>query len=308
MERSRVGDLGEPLEQLIARHDTRNSLLSEVRASDPSLIRVFPKKKDSGEHRLIAAPSPRLKRLQADINKLLSQSLKWPRCVRGGVRGRSHESHAQAHVGKRWLLTIDIRHFFPSVKYSHLATVYRALGVREHHLDDMIRVSMNGDSLAQGFPHSSTLANLVLLPVDHELQRAARRIRIDYTRYIDDIAVSSGHDLNWMKGTAAQVLDRFGFSLNKDKSHCIANSGRQIVGGLIVNERLRPTKEYRRKVKDDIERCLNGEVDVIAAREGKLHDEIPAMLRGRIGHLERYGLCPRKAEKLHNRVRGIQLG
>ena len=54
---------------------------------------------------------------------------------------------------------------------------------------------MNMHALPQGSPCSPILSNMVCINLDRRLSGLARRFRVDYTRYADDMTFSSDHSV-----------------------------------------------------------------------------------------------------------------
>jgi len=95
--------------------------------------------------------------------------------------------------------------------------------------------------LPHGAPTSPALANLAAYRLDVRLTALAASWRGQYTRYADDIALSG--DRGWHP-RALQILDIVeeiarseGFRLNARKTAVLPRAGRQLLGGLVVNQR-----------------------------------------------------------------------
>ena len=71
--------------------------------------------KRSGGKRLIMAPKRRLKMVQRKLLELLVEKLPVSEHAHAFRRGRSIRTGAEPHVGKRFVLKLDLKEFFPSV-------------------------------------------------------------------------------------------------------------------------------------------------------------------------------------------------
>lgn len=189
--------------------------------------------------RVISAPVEPLKRTQRGLNQLL-EPLSLSASVHGFRRGRSIVTGAKAHLGARALINVDLADFFHSVDRSRVVrTLRRSLVGR---LVDETE-DLSGDEaealvqlistlatwpvdgrpapvLPQGAPSSPFLANLAARPLD----AAVRAFLADtpgeyvYTRYADDLSVSSHHELHRsMLGALLQVVAREGWRVNDRK-------------------------------------------------------------------------------------------
>jgi len=149
----------------------------------------------SKKTRMIDAPCPHLKLIQrAVLDKLLT--LVTPHdAAMAFVRGRSIVINARRHHGASHLFTTDIRSFFSSVKTAHVEDM---LKTRFPHFsrdfcEEIVGLVTHGGQLPQGAPTSPHIANLVMLSFDELCKVEADRLNAVYTRYADDICVSS-HD------------------------------------------------------------------------------------------------------------------
>ncbi len=75
--------------------------------------------------------------------------------------------------------------------------------------------------LPQGAPTSTGVANLVALDMDHNIMsminRAAPSFR--YTRFVDDITISTNTDIRTYSDSIYNIIRSFGFDVSKPKTH-----------------------------------------------------------------------------------------
>ena len=105
--------------------------------------------------------------------------------------------------------------------------------------------------LPQGAPTSPTITNIVCRKLDRRLQGLAKRHGLRYTRYADDLTFSSDHDAYAPDGPFRQQLNAIiedeGFRQNLSKVRLQRDTERQMVTGLVVNDRVNVVPGY---VKD----------------------------------------------------------
>jgi RNA-directed DNA polymerase len=77
--------------------------------------RPFARKVESKKPRLIDRPIDLLKAIQGRIDAGILKSLVLPEHLLGGVRGKSIVDNVERHRNARYLVTIDIKNFFPSI-------------------------------------------------------------------------------------------------------------------------------------------------------------------------------------------------
>lgn len=76
--------------------------------------------------RQITAPSRRLKYRQRKILRELENKFEVSRLCHGFVAGRSPKTNAEKHLGKKYILNIDIKNFFPNCTYEKLERAFIA--------------------------------------------------------------------------------------------------------------------------------------------------------------------------------------
>tara|TARA_B100000700_G_scaffold262585_2_gene299224 strand:+ start:2983 stop:3744 length:762 start_codon:yes stop_codon:yes gene_type:complete len=204
--------------------------------------------------RWIEAPSHELKELQRDILDKLLYKLEPTEFSHGFLPDRSIVSNAQAHVGREWVVTADIKDFFPSITSAQVTTVLAELHLspeRQHIITEL--VTRKG-RLPQGAPTSPHLSNLVVRGLDRELGS----LGWTYTRYADDLTFSGDGDTQDLLFKATQRVRRHGFKLAPKKTRVMPRHQRQVVTGLTVNEKVSVPKPLRRKLRAMIHNIDNG--------------------------------------------------
>jgi RNA-directed DNA polymerase len=113
--------------------------------------------------------------------------------------------------------------------------------------------------LPQGAPTSPALASLCAYALDARLSAAARAAGATYTRYADDLLFSGGADFarraSRFAPLVAGIAQDEGFVVNHRKTRMMPRGGRQLVGGLVVNERPRARRGDYDRVKAILHNC-----------------------------------------------------
>lgn len=224
----------------------------------------------SGAVRVLEAPKRRLKAIQRLVLDEIVGRIPPHDAAHGFRVGRSVGSYAAPHAGQAVVVRLDLEGFFASVTVGRVYGVLRAAGYPEpvaHCLAGLMTTVLPlrawqgvprpadpglldahwrlGRRLAvphlpQGSPTSPALANLVAFRLDVRLTALAASWGARYTRYADDLALSGGR--SWLRGTSRilDVVDDIvrdeGFRLNQRKTAVLPRAGRQVLGGLVVNE------------------------------------------------------------------------
>lgn len=197
-------------------------------------------KKANGGLRKICEPNRELKEEQARILEVLNQ-YPFPDCVHGFVPGRDILSNASRHLAQRYVLNIDIKDFFGSVKLEgfdriRLALERSGLEVDEDHLK---RCCFWRGCLPQGAPTSPVLANLYVNTLDHVFSSYAMDQGMRWSRYADDGTFSGPDRLKLYKDDVLDFVDNwlrvFSLERNIKKTKLMPYYQRQMVTGILVN-------------------------------------------------------------------------
>jgi hypothetical protein len=256
--------------------------------------------------------SPRLKALQ---RRILHEILDWipvHEAAHGFVRGRSARSHAAPHAGRRVVVRLDLEDFFAAVTGGRVYGIFRTAGYPEsvaHALTGLctnvvpLSASVPGHyrlsrrlaspHLPQGAPTSPALANLAAFRLDRRLVGLAAAVDARYSRYADDLVLSSDRHLRTPETMIARIAADEGFRVNAGKTRVMGRGTRQTVTGIVVNAHPNvPRGEY-----DTLKATLHR-----AVHDGPAGLD-PSQLLGRIAWVE--SLNPARGAKLRTRVAAI---
>ena len=155
--------------------------------------RDFVIRKRSGRERLIEAPADSVDILQTKLLRILELVYKPRPAAQGFVQGRSIVSNALRHVGKSYVLNIDLKDFFPSIHFGRVRGLFMAqpYGVGAPASRFLAQLCCSQGKLPQGAPTSPIVSNMICSKLDGDLQKLAKKYRCTYTRYADDITFST---------------------------------------------------------------------------------------------------------------------
>ena len=263
-----------------------------------SHYQYFSLKKKTGGLREIAAPMPRIKRVQYRILDGLLQKVPVHDAAHGFVGGKSVLSNAIPHTGQAIVINLDVKDFFPSVGWRRVKGIFRQLGYSEQAatLLSMLctelpvsPVKIDGQQwlvaradrrLPQGAPTSPALTNLLCFGMDKRLQQLAQRLGFRYTRYADDLTFSAADPkapVGKLLWRVSKLMTAEGLTLHPDKQRVMRAHQRQEVTGIVVNQHPslnRDTLHRFRSLLNKLEKQgpaglhWNGNTDVLRAAEG----------------------------------------
>ena len=230
--------------------------------------------KSGGGERKICAPTDALKRLQRRLSDILydcrdeieSQTVRRP-LSHGFRRDLSIITNARQHKRRRYVLNLDLKDFFPTFNFGRVRGFFirnRDFGLNEKIATIIAQIACFENALPQGSPCSPVIADLIAHLLDVRLAQVARRHKLTYSRYADDITFSTGQkifpsslaapakpeDAIWELGPGlSKQIEKSGFAVNPKKTRMQFNMSRQIVTGLTVNSKVNIRPEYYRRAR-----------------------------------------------------------
>lgn len=230
-------------------------------------------KKDGGL-RKIDAPIDKLKTLQRRIANILyacrdqidSESNLNP-ISHGFRRNLSIISNAKPHQGRRYVLNLDLQDFFPSFNFGRVRGYFiknKHFELNEDVATVIAQIACYQNSLPQGSPCSPIIADMIAQILDVRLVQLAKKYRLTYSRYADDLTFSTNQKTfpteiaqrtgesgpEWILGPSLiSSVSKCGFSVNTTKTRMQYRNSRQLVTGLTVNKKVNIRPEYYRQAR-----------------------------------------------------------
>jgi hypothetical protein len=284
-----------------------DELLSLAQRAD-SLYRVAKSitKPDGSIRNTYDAQAP-LKAVHRRIKNQILDHVVYPSYLTGSIKGSDYKANASLHTSARIVINEDISGFFPSTSAEHVFNIWHGLfGFSQEVSQCLTQLTTRQGELPQGAITSSFLANLVFWQDEPTLHARFAAEGLVYSRYVDDIAVSSKTFLSNQEKSEVMrkiygMLLKHGYQPKRAK-HEISTSGtRMEVTKLSINAKPGLGKavygKTRAAVHDIEQRIANGEV--LSFERGPY-----AQAMGRVLHLERFH--PGKAAPLKKRLLALQ--
>lgn len=234
---------------------------------------TFKIKKKGGEDREIKAPTPLLKEAQRRLSDLLYACRREIEAERGGAishgfrKGYSIVTNAQPHKCRRFVLNLDLENFFPTFTFQRVRGYFikdASFALNPKVATVIAQIACDGVALPQGSPCSPIISDLVGQILDLRLVRLAKKHRVTYSRYADDLTFSTnqrifptalaaqhpGNTSEWLLGEELiQRIENTDFKINHQKTRMHCRGSRQLVTGLTVNAKVNIRSEYYRKAR-----------------------------------------------------------
>ncbi len=216
----------------------------------------FVMKKRDGESREIFAPKPCLQAVQRRILDDLLQQVKLNSHAQGFRKKRSILTNARFHIGKQAVIKMDLKEFFPSITFDRVAGMFASLGYPRRVAILLTKLVTHGGRLPIGAPTSPAVSNIICRRLDQRFAGLAEKKDFDYSRYADDITVSSDNKrINNMIPLFKEMIRDEGFEINEAKLRILRNGGQQKITGIVTNTKPNIDKKEIRKLRAVIHNC-----------------------------------------------------
>jgi hypothetical protein len=230
--------------------------------------------KKSGGTREICAPIEPLKSLQRRLANVLYACCdeidkeSGLRSLSHGFRkGHSIVTNARPHHRRRYVLNLDLKDFFPTFNFGRVRGFFiknKAFELNKKVATLIAQIACHENALPQGSPCSPIIADLLAHLLDVRLAQLAKKERVTYSRYADDLTFSTNQKqfpaalaaradedgAEWVLGDPlVSRIENAGFAINPAKTRMQCRTSRQLVTGLTVNVKVNIRPEYYLKAR-----------------------------------------------------------
>jgi RNA-directed DNA polymerase len=258
--------------------------------------------KKTGGIRNISAPKRSLALAQKWVLDQILDKLTTEPPAHGFIKDRNVVTNATPHIGKKLVVNLDLKDFFPTVTFRRVQGLFHKLGYSDHvstvlallctepprvatELDGKVfYVALAQRVLPQGACTSPAITNALCRRLDRRLGGLARRYHATYTRYADDLTFSLDDEkgLSALLSRVRAVVKDEGFIEHEDKTHVMRRSGRQEVTGVVVNAKASLPREERRQLRAML---FNAAKHGLASQNREQRPDFAAYLRGKVAYL-----------------------
>jgi RNA-directed DNA polymerase len=278
--------------------------------------------KKSGGQRMLAAPQPELAATQEWILTNILEKIPTHDAAHGFVAGRSTVSNATPHVNRDVVVNTDLRDFFPSITFPRVAGLFRQLGYspaaatilallctdaprrKVVYAGKPFFVAAGPRALPQGACTSPAISNLVARRLDSRLTGIARKLGWTYTRYADDLSFSADADaakqIGYVLARVRHIGQDEGFAVNETKTRVLRQANRQLVTGVVVNDRPGVDRVTVRRLRAILHRA---KYEGLAAQNREKLPHFEAWISGMIAYI--HMVNPKQAVPLRDALSAV---
>jgi RNA-directed DNA polymerase len=234
---------------------------------DSKRYKTRPFIKRNGTVRLIAIPHSTLKMIQRRLLLELEKLYRPHSRAFAYIKGRGIRANATTHLGRRHIFSVDIKDFFDQINFGRVRGRLMAApyGLSNSIATTIARLTTFDNKLPFGGPTSPIISNMICSGLDADLGKLGRDTGSFYTRFADDMVFSTqksrfAHQIAQLVDEDGvgkiipgpdldQIVTKHGFTLNPAKTRLKSRQDRQIVCGVMCNEKLNVRRELRREIR-----------------------------------------------------------
>ena len=226
------------LEQLHQKAEVSLRRLEYLQTNASKMYKTFTIPKRNGQRRTISQPTPELKAVQRWLVTTVFGRLPISECATAYMKGASIRKNAEAHAGSAFTLHMDFENFFLSFSKGNVARFLSdTTELTRADRDFCSAIVTRRGALTIGAPSSPAVTNALMHPFDVKMENWCTRRGLVYTRYADDINISSfaadslGGAEDYIRSTARNF--RYGrLRINSEKTAYLSRRYRRTITGV----------------------------------------------------------------------------
>lgn len=156
---------------------------------------------------------------------------------------RNIYTNALRHLGKKYLLNIDLDNFFYQVDEAKVRNIFGnyQLFSLDHPTEQLLtRLVTYHERIPMGSPTSPPLSNFATISLDAELLKWAHSGSFTYTRYVDDLSFSSNMPISQTHlGQISSILQSHRFAADPAKIKWYGKDDEKEITGLLLGAKIR---------------------------------------------------------------------
>lgn len=253
-------------------------LTSLRRAGLTTQYRIF---KDRTSRRFITEPIRDLAAIHKRLLNLLRR-IAPPEYVHSARKKHSYKTNAEQHRNSENILKIDIKSFFPSVKFNYIYEFFRSALCCAPDVATIlaklctVETAKYGSHLPTGSCISPLLSFLANRPLFDEIASLCAKSECVFTLYVDDVTVSGKSASRALLTQIAMTIHKHGYGYHKIKTY---EKQPATVTGLVINRgKLCLPHERAQKIRE-----LS---HALSVAKGALRPKMLSSLVGRLSEAE----------------------
>lgn len=251
----------ESLSELSYTTGLSSRILYLLAKNNDKFYKSFEIDKKDGSKRQIFAPTQKMKLVQRWVLEnvlyyipISGQAMAFKKDLKCGIK-----VNAQIHKDSLYLLEIDLKDFFTSIKRERVFYIFRNLGYNKFISNWFADICTYNGYVPQGAITSPHISNIVCKNLDKRILGLCSKREVIYTRYADDMTFSCDNKetLKKMYKCIKSIVEDEGFIINQRKTRFLSPGSCKRVTGITINDdRVKASKELKRRVRAMIHRSI----------------------------------------------------
>jgi hypothetical protein len=196
-----------------------------------------------------------LKEVHRRLKKEIFSKVAFPKYLTGSLKGCDYRVNALLHVKTKIIICEDIEGFFPTTTDKIVFDIWRNFfSFSDEVANVLTKLTTLDGILPQGAITSSYLANLAFWRLEPDLYELLDSREVVYSRYVDDITISSRQFLNTEQKTECialiyGMLSKVGYRAKRRKHEISTSANPMFTTKLMVNDRVSLTSKERANIR-----------------------------------------------------------
>lgn len=244
-----------------------------------SQYRIF---KDRKTRRFITEPVDQLADIHRRLLKLLTR-IAPPAYIHSAIKKRSYKTNAEQHKNSSNVLKIDLKKFFPSVKFGYIYDFFlNTLRCAKDIATILAKLcTVQTEKYGVHLPTGSCISPILSFLANRKMFDAIKAICEErgcaFTVYVDDVTVSGANASRELLSEIAKVIHKHGYLYHKIKIY--SDLPATVTGLVIDNGRLCLPHKRAKKIRE-LEKALS------VAKNNSLRNKLLASLVGHLSEAE----------------------
>lgn len=248
--------------------------LLSLSATASRRYKVYMIPKRTGGERLIEHPSRELKAIQRWIVRALISRFPLHEAATAYRKGSGIRENAERHRQTKFTNRYDFANFFPSFSQKrvmqYVAEQTKSLGIElsPRDLEFVGNIVCRKGRLTIGAPSSPAITNAMMFEFDRRMHEECIARDLVFTRYADDMFVSSFEpgkleDIQKVIVKNKRGIPHLRVKLNDQKTAYLSKKYRRTITGVVITPQhnLSIGRERKREVKSLIHQWIKGDID-----------------------------------------------
>jgi len=259
--------------------------------------------------RILHNPDERMRVVQYLILTKILNLFAIPEYIYAFEVGKNIPAMAAKHVGKKVVVSLDIKDFFPSIKQARLVDIFQNAGCDVAAAITLSELCTYKAFVPQGAITSPKLSNIVAsLSFGPEVKEYCDNHGYTLTIYADDITISSDEVIEDVGSTITairEIVEKHGFRVNHRKTKVMSSKVRQWVCGVVTNVKTNLLRKHRLQLRAIVHNLSKNGLNAESAKNEMKPGEFLDMIQGKINWFRQ--LNPQVGGKLYAQFKGLNL-